>query len=109
MADLAVPLIAQPLQLLIGDSWVNAKSGKTFVVFDLATGLPSAKAADGDAPDTNLAVATADAAFDYDQRNPRKPRYAPRRWGHPYGVAVLANGVRLAVRVRHASPPAGPI
>jgi phenylacetaldehyde dehydrogenase len=47
--DLAARFIAKPLQLLIGDTWVDAKSGKTFDVFDPATGLPIAKAAEGDA------------------------------------------------------------
>ena len=32
--DLAARFIAKPLQLLIGGEWVDAKSGKTFDVFD---------------------------------------------------------------------------
>jgi acyl-CoA reductase-like NAD-dependent aldehyde dehydrogenase len=47
--DLAARFIAKPLQLLIGGSWVNAKSGRVFDVFDPSTGLPIAKAAEGDA------------------------------------------------------------
>jgi phenylacetaldehyde dehydrogenase len=57
--DLAAQFIARPLQLLIGDAWVNAKSGKTFDVFDPATGQPIAKAAEGDAADIVAAVAGA--------------------------------------------------
>jgi hypothetical protein len=33
--NLVAQFIARPLRLLIGDAWVNAKSGKTFDVFDL--------------------------------------------------------------------------
>jgi phenylacetaldehyde dehydrogenase len=62
--DLAARFIAKPLQLLIGDAWVNAKSGKTFDVFDPATGLPIAKAAEGDAADIDAAVAAARRAFE---------------------------------------------
>ena len=43
--DLAARFIAKPLQLLIGETWQNAKSGKTFDVFDPSTGQPIAKAA----------------------------------------------------------------
>src|ERR1700733_645707 len=62
--DLAARFIAKPLQLLIGDAWVNAKSGKTFDVFDPSTGLPIAKAAEGDAADIDAAVAAARRAFE---------------------------------------------
>ena len=36
--DVTARFIADPLQLLIGGDWVDAKSGKTFDVFDPATG-----------------------------------------------------------------------
>ena len=62
--DLAARFIAKPLQLLIDDAWVNAKSGKTFDVFDPSTGLPIAKAAEGDAADIDAAVAAARRAFE---------------------------------------------
>ena len=39
--DLTARFIASPLQLLIGGEWVDAKSGKTFDVFDPATGRRS--------------------------------------------------------------------
>ena len=62
--DLAARFIAKPLQLLIGDAWVDAKSGKTFDVFDPSTGLPIAKAAEDDAVDIDAAVAAARRAFE---------------------------------------------
>ena len=57
--DLAASFIARPLQLLIGDAWMDAQSGKTFDVFNPATGQPIAKAAEGDAADIDAAVAAA--------------------------------------------------
>ncbi len=62
--DLAAQFIARPLQLLIGGAWVDAKSGKTFDVFDPSTGQPIAKATEGDAADIDAAVTTARRAFE---------------------------------------------
>ncbi len=62
--DLAARFIAAPLRLLIGDQWVEAASGQTFDVFDPSTGQPIAKAAAGDAPDIDRAVAAAREAFE---------------------------------------------
>ena len=62
--DLAARFIAKPLQLLIGDAWVDARSGKTFDVRDPATGQPIAKAAEGDADDIDAAVVSARHAFE---------------------------------------------
>ena len=64
MPDLAARFIARPLQLLIGDAWVDARSGKTFDVLDPATGQPIAKAAEGDADDIDAAVVSARHAFE---------------------------------------------
>ena len=44
--EITARFIAGPLQLLIGGEWVNAKSGKTFAVFDPATGREIAQVAD---------------------------------------------------------------
>ena len=62
--ETAAAFVAKPLQLLIGADWVDARSGKTFDVFDPATGRPIAKAAEGDAMDIDAAVAAARRAFD---------------------------------------------
>ena len=62
--EITARFIAGPLQLLIGGEWVDARSGKTFEVFDPATGRPIAKAAEGDATDIDAAVAAARRAFE---------------------------------------------
>ena len=51
-------------QLLIGGSWVPARSGETFAVLDPATENPIAEVAAADAADVDLAVAAARAAFE---------------------------------------------
>ena len=56
--------LSAPKKLLIGGQWVEAKSGKTFDVFDPATDQVVAQAAEGDAADVELAVAAARKAFD---------------------------------------------
>jgi phenylacetaldehyde dehydrogenase len=62
--DVTARFIAGPLQLLIGGDWVDAKSDKTFDVFDPATGREIAKVAEGDAADIDAAVAAARRAFE---------------------------------------------
>ena len=62
--DLAARFIASPMQLLIDGKWVNAKSGKTFDVFDPSIGQPIAKVAEGDAADIDAAVTAARRAFE---------------------------------------------
>ena len=53
----------QPRKLLIGGKWQDAQSGKTFDVFNPATGKVIAKVAEGDKADIDLAVKAARAAF----------------------------------------------
>jgi phenylacetaldehyde dehydrogenase len=55
--------LGQPRKLLIGGKWQDAQSGKTFDVFDPATGKVIAKVAEGDKADIDLAVKAARAAF----------------------------------------------
>ncbi len=50
--------------MLIGGEWVEAASGKTFDVFDPATGEVLGKVARGDSEDIDRAVKTARAAFE---------------------------------------------
>ncbi|MFT3816834.1 MAG: aldehyde dehydrogenase family protein [Rubrivivax sp.] len=52
-----------PRQLLINGQWRPALSGKTFDVFNPATGEVIARVAEGDAADVDLAVAAAREAF----------------------------------------------
>jgi hypothetical protein len=47
--EVTARFVAGPLQLLIGGEWIDAKSGRTFAVFDPATGREIAKVAEGDA------------------------------------------------------------
>ena len=56
--------IAQPRKMLIGDSWVDATSGKSFPVYNPATGDVLATVAEGEQEDINRAVAAARKAFD---------------------------------------------
>jgi phenylacetaldehyde dehydrogenase len=62
--EVTARFVAGPLQLLIGGEWVDAKSRKTFDVFDPATGRGIAKVAEGDAVDIDAAVAAARRAFE---------------------------------------------
>ncbi len=55
--------ISKPRRLLIDGQWVEAKSGKTFAVYDPSTGQQIAEVAEADAADVNLAVAAARRAF----------------------------------------------
>lgn len=56
--------VSQPKRLLINGEWVNAKSGKTFDVFNPATDQVIAQVAEGDAADVESAVKAARDAFD---------------------------------------------
>jgi phenylacetaldehyde dehydrogenase len=55
--------LGQPRKLLIGGKWQDAQSGKTFDVFNPATGKVIATVAEGDKADIDLAVKAARAAF----------------------------------------------
>lgn len=56
--------LSGPKQLLIDGEWMDAASGKTFSVFDPATGDTIAQVAEGEAEDINHAVAAARHSFD---------------------------------------------
>ena len=56
--------LAQPHKLLIDGEWVAAASGKTFPVYNPATGKVMAQVAEGGKEDINRAVAAARRAFD---------------------------------------------
>ncbi|MEI8313638.1 MAG: aldehyde dehydrogenase family protein, partial [Verrucomicrobiota bacterium] len=55
--------LSKPKKLLINGKWVAAASGKTFNVFDPATGDAIASVAEGEAEDIDLAVKAARKAF----------------------------------------------
>jgi phenylacetaldehyde dehydrogenase len=56
--------VATPRQMLINGRWVGAVSGKTFPVYNPATGDMLAQVAEGDRADIDRAVTAARAAFD---------------------------------------------
>jgi aldehyde dehydrogenase (NAD+) len=58
------PSVALPMtKLLIGNEWVNSKSGKTFPTINPATGEEICQVAEADAQDIDRAVHTARSAF----------------------------------------------
>jgi len=56
--------IAQPRKMLINGKWVNAQSGKTFPIYNPATGEVMVQVAEGDKTDIDLAVRAARQTFD---------------------------------------------
>jgi phenylacetaldehyde dehydrogenase len=56
--------LSGPKQLLIAGAWRDAASGKTFGVFDPATGETIAEVAEGESEDIDRAVAAARRSFD---------------------------------------------
>jgi phenylacetaldehyde dehydrogenase len=64
LGSAASAFLAGRHQLLIDGEWVDARSGKTFEVFDPATGQMIARVAEADAADVELAVAAARRAFE---------------------------------------------
>jgi acyl-CoA reductase-like NAD-dependent aldehyde dehydrogenase len=59
-----VDFLSRPHKLLIDDQWVAAASGKTFPVYDPATGSVIAEIAEADKEDVDRAVRAARRAFD---------------------------------------------
>ncbi|MFC3691578.1 aldehyde dehydrogenase family protein [Chenggangzhangella methanolivorans] len=87
--------LAQPRPLLIDGKWVPALSGKTFPVFDPATGEKIADVAEGDAADIDLAVKAARRAFE----SGPWARMTPSERGriiHKLGDLVLEHADELA-------------
>jgi phenylacetaldehyde dehydrogenase len=56
--------LATPHKMLINNQWVEAVSGKTFPVYNPATGEEIARVPEGDAKDVDLAVRAARKAFE---------------------------------------------
>jgi phenylacetaldehyde dehydrogenase len=57
--------VAKPVQMLINNQWVEAASGKTFPVYNPATGEVLAQVCEGDREDIDRAVKAARKAFDH--------------------------------------------
>ena len=91
----AMEFVAKDRQMLIGGDWVNAASGKTFEVFNPATGEVLANVAEGDSEDIDRAVKTARSAFDEGPWGRMSPSERGRAI-HRIGDLILENGDELA-------------
>jgi phenylacetaldehyde dehydrogenase len=78
--------LAQPRKMLIDGQWVEAVSGKTFPVYDPATGEVMAHVAEGDKEDIDLAVRAARRAF---ESGPWRKMTASQRGQAIYRLADL--------------------
>ncbi len=81
--------------MLIGADWVDAASGKTFEVFNPATGKVQANVAQGESEDVDRAVKTARATFEGSAWS----RMSPSERGkaiHRIGDLILEHGDELA-------------
>jgi phenylacetaldehyde dehydrogenase len=93
---LAAGFLATKRQLLIGGKWMDAKSGKTFEVFNPADGQVLAQVAAGDKEDIALAVDAARKAFDGGPWTKMTPaQRAKLIW--KLGDAIDANAEELAM------------
>jgi phenylacetaldehyde dehydrogenase len=88
--------IAEPRKLLIGGDWVESASGKTFEVYNPATGEVLAHAAEGSSEDIDRAVKTARSVFDAGTRTQIKPNQRGRII-HRLGDLILENADELAM------------
>jgi phenylacetaldehyde dehydrogenase len=69
----AKAFIARRHKLLIDGQWVDARSGKTFAVYDPSNGQQIAQVADGGAEDVDIAVKAARRAFEDGPWSKMKP------------------------------------
>ena len=81
--------------MLIGGDWVDSASGKTFEVFNPATGEVLANVAEGDSEDIDRAVKTARAAFEHGPWSTMSPSERGRII-HRIGDLILEHGDELA-------------
>ncbi len=81
--------------MLIGADWVDSASGKTFEVFNPATGETLSNVAEGDSEDIDRAVKTARAAFDEGPWTRMSPSERGRAI-HRIGDLILEHGDELA-------------
>ena len=88
--------IAQPRKILIGGDWVESASGKTFDVFNPATGEVLAHAAEGSSEDIDRAVKTARGVFEAGTWHGMKPNERGRII-HRLGDLILENADELAL------------
>lgn len=88
--------IAKPQRMLIDGKWVEAKSGKTFEVYNPATGELIGHAQEGGQQDVDLAVAAARRAFDDNSEWRRMTPSQRGRMVSRIGDLILKYGDELA-------------
>src|ERR1700685_1630060 len=88
--------ISRPRKILIGGDWVDSASGKTFDVYNPATGEVLAKGAEGASGDIDRAVKTARAVFEANTWAGMKPNERGRII-HRLGDLLLENADELAL------------
>jgi phenylacetaldehyde dehydrogenase len=88
--------VAQPRKMLIGGEWVASASGKTFDVYNPATGEVLAQVAEGSSEDVDRAVKTARSVFEANTWYGMKPNERGRII-HRLGDLILENGDELAM------------
>ena len=91
----ALEFVTSERRMLVGGDWVGAASGKTFEVFNPATGEVLANVAEGDSEDIDRAVMTARAAFDTGPWTKMTPSERGRII-HRIGDLILDHGDELA-------------
>ena len=87
----AARFVGKRHKLLIGGEWVDARSGKTFDVFDPSRGVSIAQVAEADAADVDRAVAAARIAFetgDWPKMSPAERAKLVWRLGDAIDAAV---------------------
>jgi phenylacetaldehyde dehydrogenase len=88
--------VAQPRKILIGGDWVPSASGKTFDVYNPATGDVLAQVAEGSSEDIDRAVKTARTVFEANTWYGMKPNERGRIM-HRLGDLILENADELAM------------
>jgi phenylacetaldehyde dehydrogenase len=96
VSERAQQFVSQPRKMLIGGDWVPSASGKTFEVFNPATGEVLAHVAEGSSEDIDRAVKTARAVFDAETWRGMKPNERGRII-HRLGDLILENADELAL------------
>jgi phenylacetaldehyde dehydrogenase len=91
----ALEFVSSERPMLVGGDWVGAASGKTFEVFNPATGEVLANVAEGDSEDIDRAVMTARAAFETGPWTKMTPSERGRII-HRIGDLILDHGDELA-------------
>jgi phenylacetaldehyde dehydrogenase len=88
LSEKTAAFLSQDRKLLIDDQWVAAASGKTFPVYNPATGVVTAHVAEADREDVDRAVRAARRAFDDGPWGRMTGSQRGRLMWTRYGVAI---------------------